>query len=208
MRVGVLVSGRGSNLQALLDAQAVGTLGAEVVVVLSDQPDALALRRAEKAGVPAIHVPVPARRARMGAEIEEQFVSLLREHRVDWVVLAGFFRIVGERLLRAYPDRILNIHPSLLPSFPGLHAQQQALEHGARVTGCTVHLVDSGVDSGAILDQRTVSVLQDDTEESLSSRILVQEHLALPAAIERIAKAGFRREGRRVFWNDGDEEQA
>ena len=202
MRVGVLASGRGSNLQALLDAQASSRLGAEVAVVLSDQPDAPALDRARRSGIPAVHVAPLSPRARLRPEVETRIVRILQESGANWVLLAGFFRIVGEAILAAFPERVLNIHPSLLPAFPGLHAQKQALEHGVRVAGCTVHLVDEGVDSGPILAQRVVPVLPGDSEESLSARILEQEHEVLVETIRRIAEHGFVRAGRTLRWND------
>lgn len=199
-RLGVLVSGRGSNLQALLEAEAAGTLGATVAVVLADQPEAPALERARRHGVHAEFVEVGSRRARLSAEAEGRFVARLEAAAVEWVVLAGFFRIVGATLLARFPDRVLNIHPSLLPAFPGLHAQRQALEHGVKVAGCTVHLVDGDVDAGPILAQRAVPVQDDDTEESLAARILEAEHAVLVATIARIARHGFVREGRRILW--------
>jgi phosphoribosylglycinamide formyltransferase-1 len=195
-----LASGRGSNLQALLDAE-VCARSAEVALVLSDRPDALALRRAEERGVPAMLIDPGSRRARLGDEVEARYVEALRAHRIEWVVLAGFFRIVGATLLDAYPDRVLNIHPSLLPSFPGLDAQAQALAHGVRISGCTVHLVEAAVDAGPILAQAAVAVEDEDTVESLSERILAQEHRILPETIHRIAAYGFVRDGRRIRWN-------
>lgn len=201
MRVGVLASGRGSNLGALLDAEGRGALSAKIAVVLSDRPDAFALTRARERNVPAVLIDPGSRRARLAPDQEALFVESLRAHQVDWIVLAGFFRIVGSVLLDAYRDRVLNIHPSLLPSFPGLDAQAQALAHGVRVSGCTVHLVEAAVDAGPILAQAAVPVHDEDTVESLSERILVQEHRILAETIERIAKYGFAREGRRVRWN-------
>lgn len=206
MRLGVLASGRGSNLQALLDARALGGLTAEIAVVGSDRPDAAALTRAQEAGIPAFVVDPESARARMKPEVETQFVERLRERGCDWVLLAGFFRIIGAPLLEAFPDRIVNIHPSLLPAFPGLHAQRQAWEYGVRVAGCTVHLVDAGVDQGPILAQAAVSVDACEDEESLSARILEREHELLVATIDRIARVGFTRDGRRIVW--GDEERS
>lgn len=206
MKLGVLASGRGSNLQALLDARARGGLAAEIVAVGSDRPDAAALTRAREAGVPGFVVDPESTRARMKPEVETRFVELLRERGCDWVLLAGFFRIIGAPLLEAFPDRIVNIHPSLLPAFPGLHAQRQAWEYGVRVAGCTVHLVDAGVDQGPILAQAAISVDPRDDEERLSARILAREHELLVATIDRIARVGFTREGRRIVW--GDEERS
>lgn len=201
MRIGVLASGRGSNLEALLAAEAEGRLRATVAIVLSDRQGAPALERAREHRVPAIVIDPKSARARLSVEVESQFRDRLLEQEVDWVVLAGFFRIVGEPLLSAFPDHILNIHPSLLPSFPGLHAQRQALEHGARVAGCTVHLVNAAVDDGAILGQSAVPVLENDDEAALAARILTEEHRLLVETVDRIARMGFRREGRRISWN-------
>jgi phosphoribosylglycinamide formyltransferase-1 len=201
MRLGVLASGRGSNLGALLDAEARGTLRANVALVLSDRPDAPALERARERNVAAECIDPGSRRARLTEEVEARYVEALRAHGVECVVLAGFFRIVGPTLLDAYPDRVVNIHPSLLPSFPGLDAQAQALTHGVRISGCTVHLVEAAVDAGPILAQAAVPVSEDDTVQSLSERILSQEHRILPETIHRIATHGFVREGRRIRWN-------
>ena len=201
IQLGVLASGRGSNLGALLEAEAAGTLYAHVALVLSDRPEAAALRRARDRGVAARLIDPESRRARLAPEVEARYVEALQAHQVDWVVLAGFFRIVGSILLNAYADRVLNIHPSLLPSFPGLDAQGQALAHGVRISGCTVHLVEAAVDAGPILAQAAVPVEDGDSVESLSERILVQEHRLLVETVDRIARRGFIRDGRRVRWN-------
>jgi phosphoribosylglycinamide formyltransferase-1 len=194
--VGVLASGRGSNLQAILDAAASGGLGAEVRVVACDVPEAYALQRARSRAVPAVFVDP---RQPGGKEAFERcLVGVLREHGVELVVLAGYMRVVGPILLGAFPGRILNIHPSLLPAFPGLHVQRQAIEHGARFSGCTVHFVDAGVDTGPIVIQAVVPVLEDDTEEALAERILRQEHRIFPRAIRLFAEGRLRLEGRRV----------
>ncbi len=202
IRLGVLASGRGSNLQALLDAQASGQLRGTVRVVLSDKSEAPALKRAADAGVAASFIDPGSRRARLRPAVEDEMVSALRRHEVEWVVLAGFFRIVGSTLLTAFPDRVLNIHPSLLPSFPGLHAQRQALEYGVQFSGCTVHLVNEDVDGGAILGQSVVPVESADDEDALADRILTREHELLVKTINRIASAGFERRGRQVVWAD------
>ena len=176
--LGVLISGRGSNLQAILDAIAEGRLDARVGVVVSNQADAQALERAEKAGVPTAvvsHKDYDSREA-----FDEAVLAQLKNHDVDIVCLAGFMRILSSVLVRAFPSRILNIHPSLLPAFAGLHAQRQAVEHGAKVSGCTVHLVDEELDHGPILAQASVRVEESDSEESLSARILEQEHRLYP----------------------------
>ena len=181
-------------------AQAEGRLHARVEVVLSDRADAPALERASRHGVPALLIDPESNRARMRPEIEARFLDELRAREVDWVVLAGFFRIVGAVLLDAYPDRILNIHPSLLPSFQGLHAQRQALEYGVKLAGCTVHLVNAEVDKGAILMQAAVPVLDDDDEDRLSARILAEEHRLLVEAVNAIATRGFDLVERRAIW--------
>jgi phosphoribosylglycinamide formyltransferase-1 len=179
--LGVLISGRGSNLQAILDAIRDGRLHARVGVVLSNVAGAPGLERARAAGVPAevlSHKEYPSRE-----RYDEALVERLRAHEVDVVCLAGFMRLLSPVLVRAFPGRILNVHPSLLPAFPGLNAQRQALEHGVKVTGATVHIVDEELDHGPILVQRAVPVLEGDDEESLSARILEQEHQIYPEAI-------------------------
>jgi phosphoribosylglycinamide formyltransferase-1 len=201
IRVGVIASGRGSNLQALIDASRDGRMAAEVGLVLSDRADAAAIGRARDSGIPALCIDPETKKVRLLPEVEARYVAALKEHRIEWVVLAGFFRIVGATLLDAYVDRVLNIHPSLLPAFPGLDAQGQAFEHGAKITGCTVHLVDVGVDTGPILAQAAVPVLDHDSKESLTARILEAEHTLLVGTIDRIARVGFTREGRKVRWH-------
>lgn len=198
-RVAVLVSGRGSNLQALIDASAAGQLGpASIAVVLSNVEGAFALERARRANIPTCvvdHNGWPSR-----DDFDRAVVRELQRREVDLVCLAGFMRKLGGPLLDAYPSAILNIHPSLLPSFPGLHPQRQALTHGVKVTGATVHLVTEDLDDGPIVVQRTVPVLDGDTEETLAARILHEEHLAYPEAVRMLLKGG-RVEGRRwVAW--------
>ena len=194
--LGVLASGRGSNLQAILDEIDSGHLAAAVKVVVSDVADAFALERARRVGVPAVFV--DPRSPGGKAAYEERIVAVLRDHGVDLVVLAGYMRVCGPALLAGFPGRILNIHPSLLPAFPGLHVQRQALEHGARFSGCTVHFVDAGVDTGPIVVQAVVPVLDTDTEDVLAARILRQEHRVYPHAIRLFAEGRLRLEGRRV----------
>lgn len=186
LRLGVLASGRGSNLQAILDACADGRLAAEVAVVLSDVASAQALVRAARAGVPTRVIEHRAFASREA--FDEALVAELRAHEVELVVLAGFMRIVTPVLLGAFPERVVNVHPALLPAFPGMHAQRQALDYGVRVTGCTVHLVDAGVDTGPVLAQRTLPVSPDDTEETLSARLLVEEHRALVDVLAAFAE--------------------
>ena len=195
-RIGVLASGSGSNLQAILDRCADRSIPAQVAVVISNVAGAKALDRAEKAGVPALLLPHAAYPSRDAYDAE--IVSLLRRHQVDLVCLAGFMRLITPVLLSAFHNRILNIHPALLPAFPGLHAVRQALKAGVRVSGCTVHIVDEGTDSGPIVIQAAVPVLDGDSEESLAARILAQEHRIYPRAIALLAEGRVRIEGRRV----------
>lgn len=199
MRVAVLASGRGSNLQALLDAEKRGELPhAHIALVVSDNPDAPALQRAQAAGVEAVFVdPAPFKKKR--AEYDTEILKVLRSRQIEFLVLAGFMRILSDVLLNAYPGKIINIHPALLPAFPGLHAQRQALEHGVKVSGCTVHFVDAGVDTGPIILQAVVPVMNDDTEDILSARILQYEHRIFPKALDIISRGLVRVEGRRVF---------
>lgn len=197
IRLGVLASGSGSNLQAILDRCADGSVPAQVAVVIGNVAGAKALQRAEAAGVPALLLPHGAYPSRDAYDAE--IVSLLRRHQVDLVCLAGFMRIITPVLLSAFQNRILNIHPSLLPAYPGMHAVRQALVKGARVSGCTVHIVDEGTDSGPILVQAAVPVLDGDTEETLAARILAQEHRCYPRAIALMAQDRVRIEGRKVI---------
>jgi phosphoribosylglycinamide formyltransferase-1 len=181
MRIGVLASGSGSNLQSILDACASGSIPAQVAVVVCNVAGARALERAEAAGVPAIllaHGQYATRDA-----YDAELVALLRNHGVQLVCLAGFMRLLTPVLLSAFQNRILNIHPSLLPAYPGLHAVKKALAAGARVSGCTVHIVDEGTDTGPIVIQAAVPVLEGDTEETLAARILMMEHRCYPRAI-------------------------
>ncbi len=203
MNLGVLISGRGSNLSAVLEKESSGELPTRTKVVFSNVPSAPGLEHARRRGIPAIarsHTEFASR-----AAFDEAMVAELRAHGAEWILLAGFMRIVSKTLLEAFPDRVINIHPSLLPSFPGLHAQRQALDYGVRQTGCTVHLVDEGTDTGPILAQAALPVLTDDTEESLSARLLDVEHTLLVATLARIATARFALETskgrRRVLWN-------
>ena len=185
LRLGVLASGSGSNLQAILDACADGRIRARVSVVISNIEGAGALRRARAAGVEAVLLPHQDFATR--ELYDAQLVAALQRHSVGLVCLAGFMRIVSPVLLRAFPERVLNIHPSLLPAFPGLHAVRQAVRAGVRIAGCTVHLVDEGTDTGPVLVQAAVPVEEGDGEEQLAARILVQEHRAYPRAIGLIA---------------------
>jgi phosphoribosylglycinamide formyltransferase 1 len=186
LKIGVLVSGSGTNLQAILDAVAEGVLTADVRIVISNQPEAKALDRATRARVPTRVI--SHREFKDRKVFDERLVEALREAGVELVVLAGFMRVVTPIFLDAFPGRVINIHPALLPSFPGVHGQRQALEHGVKVAGCTVHYVDAGTDSGPIIAQAAVPVLDGDTEETLSSRILVEEHRLLVLVLQAIAE--------------------
>jgi phosphoribosylglycinamide formyltransferase-1 len=194
-RLGVLISGRGSNLQSIVDAIESGALDASIALVLSNRPNAAGVQRAREAGLAAISLSARDYPDRDAYDLA--VADLLREHDVGLVCLAGFMRLVGQPLLDAFPNRILNIHPSLLPAFPGLDAQRQALEHGVRMTGATVHLVTSELDGGPIVLQSAVPVLDDDTVESLSARILVEEHRIYPHAIRIVLEGGWILDGRR-----------
>jgi phosphoribosylglycinamide formyltransferase 1 len=194
-RLGVLISGRGSNLQAIIEAIAAGRLDATIAVVIANRPDAAGLERARRAGIETLCLP-PGRHADR-EQYDLALVRALQDRSVGLVCLAGFMRLLGPGFVDAFPNRILNIHPSLLPSFPGLHAQRQAIAHGVRISGATVHLVDARLDAGPIVLQTAVPVNDDDTEESLSARILVEEHLLYPEAIRIVLDGGWEVVGRR-----------
>lgn len=197
MKVGVLASGSGSNLQALIDAGARGDLGpAYIAIVGVNVPVCGAIARAEKAGVP--HFVVDHKSYPVRAEFDRALIEALRAHEIELLVLAGFMRLLTPALLAAFPQRIINIHPALLPAFPGLHAQSQAFAAGVKLAGCTVHYVDEGTDSGPIIAQAAVPVLDDDDEERLRVRILAEEHRLLPAVVRAIAEGRVSSEGRRV----------
>lgn len=195
-KIGILVSGRGSNLQAILDRVAEGYLPLEPAVVISDIPDAYALERARQAGVRAVAVDRKACASK--AEFEARLQQELTAAGCELVVLAGFMRILSADFVNKWEQRLINIHPALLPSFPGLHGQRQAWEYGVKFSGCTVHFVDAGTDSGPIIVQKVVPVLDDDTEDSLADRILVQEHIALPEALKLWAEDKLVVNGRKV----------
>lgn len=200
LRLGILASGSGSNLQAIIDRCADGSIDAEIVLVLSNVPGAGALARAEQAGIATTLI--DHRTFAERADFDRAVVAALESASVDLVVLAGFMRLITTPFIAAFPERIINIHPALLPAFPGLHVQKKALEAGARFSGCTVHFVDGGVDTGPIIIQAVVPILDADSEESLSARILVQEHRIYPRAIQLIAEGRLRIEGRRVRITD------
>ncbi len=197
LRIGVLASGRGSNLQAIIDAIEAGKLDCRLAVVVSDRADAQALERALKHGAPGIFVDP---KSYANREVFDQAVlGVLAEHRVELVCLAGYMRVLSPTFVRALPGQIMNIHPALLPAFPGLHAQRQALQYGVKVSGATVHFVDEGVDTGPIICQVAVPVREDDTEETLAARILAEEHQLYPRAIRLYAEGRLSIVGRRVL---------
>jgi phosphoribosylglycinamide formyltransferase-1 len=195
-RLGILLSGRGSNFQAIADAIDAGQLDAEIAVVISNRPDAPGIDIARQKGLNAVVLPSK----NLDREVyDRQVVALLREKRAELVILAGYMRILSGFMLQAFPMGILNIHPSLLPAFPGLDAQHQAIAHGVKFSGCTVHFVDEGLDSGPIIQQAVVPVLDGDTAETLAARILEEEHRIYPEAIALVLSGKYRIEGRRVI---------
>ena len=195
-KIGVLVSGRGSNLQAIMDRIADGCLPLEIAVVISDKSDAYALERAHKAGIKTVAVERKACASK--DEFEAKITAALEENGCELVVLAGFMRILSSGFVNKWHHKIINIHPALLPSFPGLHGQGQAVAYGVKFSGCTVHFVDEGTDSGPIILQKVVPVLDDDTEDTLADRILVQEHIAMPEALKLWAEDKLEINGRKV----------
>ena len=195
-KLGILCSGRGSNLASIIEAIERGEIPAEIAVVIADKRDAYALERARTKGIPAIAVVYRDYAER--ADFERAMLDELHAHDVTLVVLAGFMRILSPVFVHAYTGRILNIHPALLPSFPGAHAHCDALAYGVKVSGCTVHFVDEGMDSGPIILQASVPVMEDDTEETLAARVLEQEHRIFPEAIKLYVEDRLRTDGRRV----------
>ena len=192
-KLGILLSGRGTNFLAIADSVAAGRVPAEIAVVISNRAEAPGIEVARQRGLNAV---VIASKGRVREEHDAEVAAILKQHRVDVVCLAGYMRLLSPEFVRAFPNRILNIHPSLLPAFPGLDAQQQALEYGVKVSGCTVHLVDEHLDHGPIVVQRTVSVLDSDDVHSLSARILEQEHIAYSEAINIVLNGRCRIDGR------------
>ncbi|HTZ31347.1 MAG TPA: phosphoribosylglycinamide formyltransferase [Methylomirabilota bacterium] len=196
-RIGVLLSGRGSNFEALAESVAVGRIpNAEIAVVLSNQPNAAGLQRAEARGIPTRMIPS---KGLQREAYDRQVVAVLQEHTVDLICLAGYMRLLSSYFVAAFPQKILNIHPSLLPSFPGLESQKQALDHGVKFAGCTVHFVDENLDAGPIILQAVVPVLDSDDEPALSARILKEEHRIYSEAVKIILEGKYRIEGRRVL---------
>ena len=196
-KIGVVVSGRGSNLQSIIDHIAEGKLNVEIAVVVSDHKEAFALERAAKAGIPT--AVVERKGCKDKTEFEDKIDAALREAGAEVVVLAGFMRILTGHFISRWEHKIINIHPALLPSFKGLDAQGQAVDYGVKVAGCTVHFVDEGTDTGPIILQKVVPVLDDDTEETLAARILREEHKALPEAIQLWADGKLTIKGRKVY---------
>jgi phosphoribosylglycinamide formyltransferase-1 len=196
-----LASGRGTNLQAIIDASESGRLSGEVVGLISDNPNAAALKRARRHGIPEVVVErrsYPSKR-----DFDRKLAEAVRQFAPDLIVLAGFMRLLGRDFLDGFPGKVINIHPSLLPSFQGLDAQKQALEYGVRYTGCTVHFVDEGTDTGPIIGQRVVPVMPDDTEDTLAARILVEEHALMVECINAVLAGRVRRDGRKVIMYGG-----
>lgn len=198
LKLGVLGSGSGSNMQSIVDAIEAGELDAEIRIVLADVKDAYILERARRHNIPCQWLDCSPWKTKLEGVGEDTCIRLLKEAGCDTVVLAGFMRIVKPKLLAAFPMRVLNIHPALLPAFPGIHSWTQALDYGCKVAGVTVHFVDAGTDSGPIIVQRSVPILEDDTPETLHARIQVQEHIAFPEALRHLAAGRLTVEGRRV----------
>lgn len=201
INISVLVSGRGTNFQSILDAVAAGVIqGVTIACVISDKKDAKALDRARDNGIEAVFVDPASFPSR--EDFDKELIRLLQAHQTDLVLLAGYLRLITDDLVMAYAGRIMNIHPALLPSFKGLHAQKQALDYGVKVSGCTVHFVEPALDAGPIILQRTVPVFPDDTEETLADRILAEEHKAYPEAVRLFAEGKLELCGRKVFIRD------
>jgi phosphoribosylglycinamide formyltransferase-1 len=196
LKLGILISGNGSNLQSIIDYIEKGSLKATIKIVISNNPDAYGLTRAKKHGIPVVIL-------KNGDFINKEdfdleLINILKNNSVDLVILAGFMRVLTPTFLKAFPQKIMNIHPALLPSFPGIHGQKQALEYGVKLSGCTVHFVDEGVDTGPIIIQSAVQVFDDDTEETLAARILKEEHRIYPQAIQFYTEGKIEIKGRKV----------
>ncbi|MFZ1037960.1 MAG: phosphoribosylglycinamide formyltransferase [Smithella sp.] len=197
LKLGVLISGNGSNLQSIIDHIEKGSLKAVIKIVISNNPDALGLKRAEKHSIPWVVLQYSDFKSK--EDFDLKLIKTLKDNGVDLVVLAGFMRIISPAFLKAFTHKIMNIHPALLPSFPGVHGQKQAVDYGVKFSGCTVHFVDEGVDTGPVIIQSVVPVLDDDTEESLSARILKEEHKIYPRAIQLFAVGKIEIKGRKVY---------
>jgi len=197
INIGVLASGRGTNLQAIIEAIEDGKIAGEIKVVMSDHPKACALKSAQQYLIDTRYIDFKEFKNR--EDFDKEIIKILKEKKIDLVVLAGYMRILSPYFIRAYQNKIMNIHPALLPSFPGLHAQKQAIGNGVKISGCTVHFVDEGVDSGPIILQKAVEVSDDDTEESLTEKILKEEHQIYPQAIQLFSESRLMIKGRKVF---------
>ncbi|MDI6777145.1 MAG: phosphoribosylglycinamide formyltransferase [Syntrophales bacterium] len=202
LNIGVLVSGSGSNLQSIIDHREKGLLDVNIRVVISNNPDAYALERSKKHGIPTVVISHNDFRDR--EDFDRRVIEVLKDYAVELVVLAGFMRVITPAFLNAFPMKIMNIHPALLPAFPGIHAQQRAVEYGVKFSGCTVHFVDEGIDTGPIIIQSVVPVYDDDTEESLAARILKEEHRIYPRAIQFYAEGRIEVTGRKVRIRDSE----
>ena len=196
LRLGVLISGSGSNLQSIIDNIEKGSLKATIKIVISNNPDAFGITRAKKHGIPFVVLKNGDFKSK--EDFDSELIKVLKENNVDLVILAGFMRIISPAFLKAFPQKVLNIHPALLPSFPGLHGQKQAFDYGVKFSGCTVHFVDEGVDTGPIIIQSVVPVIDGDTEETLAARILKEEHKIYPQAIQFFADGKIEIQGRKV----------
>lgn len=198
LKLAILGSGSGSNFEALAQAIDDGRLAARIVAVVSDVADALILERARRRGLPAYFLDCAPFKTKLEGAAEARLIGMLREAQADAIALAGFMRLVKPGLINAFPNRIINLHPALLPAFPGLHSWEQALEYGAKVAGCTVHFVDAGMDTGPIIAQAAVPILEDDTPSSLHARIQIEEHRLYPLALQALAEGRLTVQGRRV----------
>ena len=196
LKLGVLISGNGSNLQSIIDHIEKGSLTAVIKIVISNNPNAYGITRAKKHGIP--FVVLKNGDFKNKEEFDLELIRILESKCVDLVILAGFMRIISPTILKAFPQKIMNIHPALLPSFPGIHGQKQALEYGVKISGCTVHFVDEGVDTGPIIMQKAVQVFDDDTEETLAARILTDEHRIYPQAIQLFAEGKIEIKGHKI----------
>lgn len=199
LKLGVLISGSGSNLQSIIDHTENGWLRAEISIVISNNPDAYGLTRAQKAGIRCVALNHKDFKSR--EDFDNQLIHILEEADIDLIVLAGFMRILTSKFLQAFPDKIINIHPALLPAFPGTHVQQKAVDYGVKFSGCTVHFVDEGVDTGPIIIQAVVPVHPDDTADTLAARILKEEHKIYPQALRFFAEGKISKNGRQVIIN-------
>ena len=199
LKLGILISGNGSNLQSIIDHIEKGSLKATIKIVISNNSDAYGLTRAKKHGIPVVVLKNGDFKNK--EDFDSELINIFKKNSVDLVILAGFMRIITSTLLNAFPQKIMNIHPALLPSFPGIHGQKQALEYGVKLSGCTVHFVDEGVDTGPIIIQSAVQVFDDDTEETLAARILKEEHRIYSQAIQLFAESKIEIKGRRVLIN-------